>query len=454
MLERLLSEPQTGPAVRVILVGKTGLDARLRLDPGFEVVRVRSAMEAIGELSVPEAEGGRSVVIVGDEAGSLSSNDAVARDFVAGVRTINPNARVLRAVAPGAAAPRSFDGAAASDASPEQLRALLGTVQAAPAHAGFAAAAPLLAAIAAPVASAPASITAQAPASARPAPRVEEPPVVEVPAGAANYEVGDEELARTLARGLEIAPVALNLLRRRLGDPSITLAAGREKAHQAGEATVAWEGTIFGTLRASAVPSAKLAKAADWLGAWMRLGEQQNALRVAAYTDPLTGAFNRRYFDRFLETAIAQAREERRSVTVLVFDLDDFKQYNDRFGHGTGDEILRETVKLLKSVVRPTDWVCRIGGDEFAAIFHEPEGPRESGSRHPQTIHAIAGRFQKQIREHKFPKLADAPGPLTISGGLASYPWDGATPAELLARADELLLQSKAQGKNVITIGR
>lgn len=447
MLERLLSEPQTGPAVRVILVGKTGLDAKLRLDPEFEVVRVRSAMEAIGELSVPDAEGARSVVIVGDEAGSLSSNDAVARDFVAGVRTINPNARVLRAVAAGAAAPRGYDGPASSDATSEQIRAMLGSAPAAPIQPALAA--PLTAA--APLAAAIAAASAPAP---RPAARVQEPPMVEVPSGAANYEVGDEELARTLARGLELAPVALNLLRRRLGDPSITLVGGRERAQNVGEATVAWEGTIFGTLRASAVPSAKLSKAADWLAAWMRLGEQQNALRVAAYTDPLTGAFNRRYFDRFLETAIGQAREERRSVTVLVFDLDNFKQYNDRFGHGTGDEILRETVKLLKSVVRPTDRVCRVGGDEFAVIFHEPEGPRESGSRHPQTIHAIAGRFQKQIREHKFPKLADAPGPLTISGGLASYPWDGATPAELLAKADELLLQSKTQGKNVITIGR
>ena len=134
---------------------------------------------------------------------------------------------------------------------------------------------------------------------------------------------------------------------------------------------------------------------------------------------------------------------------------DDNDPYDDtRYGHGTGDEILRETVKLLKSVVRPTDRVCRIGGDEFAVIFHEPEGPRESGSRHPQTIHALAGRFQKQIREHKFPRLTEAPGPLTISGGLASFPWDGATAAELLARADELALESKKLGKNVIAIGR
>jgi diguanylate cyclase (GGDEF)-like protein len=104
-------------------------------------------------------------------------------------------------------------------------------------------------------------------------------------------------------------------------------------------------------------------------------------------------------------------------------------------------------------VVRPTDRVCRIGGDEFAVIFYEPKGPRESGSRHPQSIHAIADRFQSQIRGHKFPRLQEAPGPLTVSGGLATYPWDGATAADLLAKADQLALESKRQGKNVITIG-
>jgi diguanylate cyclase (GGDEF)-like protein len=256
-----------------------------------------------------------------------------------------------------------------------------------------------------------------------------------------------------------VTTVAVAVLRRRLGDPSLTFdpaggAANESKGGVAGGgATVSWDSSVYGTLRAPGVSAAKLARAAEWLASWMRLADQQSALRNAAFTDPLTGAFNRRYFDKFLASAIEAAREDRRSVTVLVFDVDDFKTYNDRFGHGIGDEILRETVKLLQSVVRPTDRVCRIGGDEFAVIFYEPKGPRESGSRHPQTIHAIADRFQSQIREHKFPRLTDAPGPLTVSGGLATFPWDGGTGAELLAKADQFALESKRLGKNVITIG-
>jgi len=138
----------------------------------------------------------------------------------------------------------------------------------------------------------------------------------------------------------------------------------------------------------------------------------------------------------------------------MVFDIDDFKHYNDRFGHDAGDEVLRETVRLLNSVIRSGDKVCRIGGDEFAVIFADLEGPRELGSNHPESVEQIAARFQDQICQMKFPKLGlDAPGTLSVSGGLATYPWDGTTAADLLHHADQLALQSKCKGKNVITMG-
>jgi diguanylate cyclase (GGDEF)-like protein len=141
-------------------------------------------------------------------------------------------------------------------------------------------------------------------------------------------------------------------------------------------------------------------------------------------------------------------------VTVLVFDIDDFKRFNDAYGHGAGDEILTECVRLLSAAVRPTDKVCRIGGDEFAVIFYEPEGPREPDSRHPTSVFDVAERFQAQLRSAQFRKLRDElPGCLTISGGLATYPWDGRTAEELVERADQLALEGKKQGKNVIAIG-
>jgi diguanylate cyclase (GGDEF)-like protein len=433
-VERLLSEPQHGVPVRVILVGKTGLDAKLRLDASAEVIRVRSPMEAIGELGSPTEAAVHSVVIVGDEAGSVSTNPEVASDFARGVRVIDEDITVLRvgAVNEGGA----FDGLVPSDVSTTVLRELLRKPRGRIAETAAAPSRPM---------------TPPRPKTAEDVRPSNDPLMVEIPSGH-TPEMGDEDVIKALVRGQDILPAALAVLRRRLGDPTLSFDASPEAGGKA-VATVAWDATVYGVLTSKPSHGPKLARAAEWLASWMRLAEQQNALRNAAFTDPLTGAFNRRYFDKFLASAIESAREERRSVTVLAFDIDDFKTYNDRFGHATGDEILREVVKLLQSVVRPTDRVCRIGGDEFAVIFYEPKGPRESGSRHPQSIHAIADRFQSQIRGHKFPRLQEAPGPLTVSGGLATYPWDGATAADLLAKADQLALESKRQGKNVITIG-
>jgi diguanylate cyclase (GGDEF)-like protein len=452
-VERLVSDPTHGVQLRVILVGKTGLDAKLRLDESVEVVRVRTPMEAVGELGMPLAPGAHSVVIVGDDAGSVSNDPEVASDFARGLRVIDARVTVLRATLgpDGHAAQGPFDGLVSHDIPPATLRELL---RALPVDSHGEAIAPPPLRPHTP-ASPPAPLPAQthAPAHAMVPPvlhaREAAPPAPGAPSG----EVGDEDVITTLVHGGDVIAPALAVLRRRYTDPALAFTPGDAQAGPH-EAQVAWDAARYGTLRSTIMPAASLAKAAAWLASWLRLAEQQQALRHAAFTDPLTGAMNRRYFDKFLASAIEAARDDRRSVTILLFDVDDFKTYNDRYGHATGDEILREVVKLLQSVVRPTDRVCRIGGDEFAVIFHEPKGPRESGSRHPQTIHAIADRFQSQIRAHKFPRLSQAPGPLTVSGGLATFPWDGGTAAELVAKADALALESKQHGKNVITIGR
>ena len=138
----------------------------------------------------------------------------------------------------------------------------------------------------------------------------------------------------------------------------------------------------------------------------------------------------------------------------MVFDIDDFKQYNDKYGHAAGDEILIHTAQLMKSVMRPHDVIARIGGDEFAVIFWDAQGPRRPNSQHPTEVRHIAQRFQQAIVTHQFDKLRDeAPGTLTISGGIAGYPWDGSTAPELLDKADQIALQSKRQGKNALIFG-
>ncbi|MFI4861485.1 MAG: diguanylate cyclase [Phycisphaerales bacterium JB063] len=193
---------------------------------------------------------------------------------------------------------------------------------------------------------------------------------------------------------------------------------------------------------------------ADWLARWLALEKHVAQLERQAMTDELTGVWNRRYFQQFLEERLRAAGRERQQVTLLVFDIDNFKQYNDNYGHPAGDDILRETARLIQSLVRDHDVVARIGGDEFAVVFWDKGEPRHLGSQHPDNVLGIARRFQKAISEHKFPKLGtEAVGTLTVSGGLAGFPWDGRTPEELIAQADAMAIQSKRKGKNAVCFG-
>ena len=177
------------------------------------------------------------------------------------------------------------------------------------------------------------------------------------------------------------------------------------------------------------------------------------ALHRLAITDHLTGAYNRRYFYHLTDQLLAKARADRTRVTLLLYDIDDFKRYNDTYGHAAGDEVLRETVGLMQRTTRTRDVVARIGGDEFAVLFWDAEPRRRPDSQHPESAFALANRFAEAVAKHEFPSLGpEAKGVLTISGGLATYPWDGRTCRELLRHADGGLRQAKQAGKNVIRI--
>lgn len=265
---------------------------------------------------------------------------------------------------------------------------------------------------------------------------------------------GDSDLLEALMNAAEgVRELALTLIRQHTGWNDLRLtdpASGDDNA----AAPVTYAGQSFGTLTSGKAAKADLFLWADWLGRWMAIDHAYRRYRDLAYRDELTDAMNRRYFNEFLAACIKDAARQRRPVTLMVLDIDDFKVYNDTFGHAAGDEILCETVRLLTSVIRKGDRVCRIGGDEFAVIFADREGPREAGSHPPENVEQIAQRFQDQICRMKFPKLgADAPATLSVSAGLATYPWDGNTPQSLLDHADQLALQSKRRGKNAITLG-
>ncbi len=194
-----------------------------------------------------------------------------------------------------------------------------------------------------------------------------------------------------------------------------------------------------------------LAALQDCLPALARQAERTESLHRLAITDHLTGAYNRRYFYHLTDQILSQAGGSANRITLLLYDIDDFKRYNDTYGHAAGDEILRDTARLMKQVTRTQDVVARIGGDEFAVLFWDAEQPRVEGSTPPDTAHVLANRFLQAVSRHEFRSLGpEATGALTISGGLARYPRDGKSCRQLLRSADEALQQAKEAGKAAI----
>lgn len=272
----------------------------------------------------------------------------------------------------------------------------------------------------------------------------------------------DANLVRVVLEGGSIERIAIEIIRRQTGlssvqfrliDPEDTNVQPTEQ--QGAQLQVSVEEGVLGFLTSSDQADEQLlAPWSRWLSCWLLLQKEHARLQRMALTDHLTGAGNRHALFKVLDLVIERARQERRAVTVMCFDIDNFKSYNDRFGHDAGDQVLRETVQLLNSVIRRGDHVFRMGGDEFVVVFADPSGPRSARSSPPESIEQIAERFQQQVGRLQLPQIGlDAPGTLSISAGMVTYPWDGATTEELLRRADQLALESKRSGKNVITFG-
>ncbi|MBN1437680.1 MAG: diguanylate cyclase [Sedimentisphaerales bacterium] len=212
------------------------------------------------------------------------------------------------------------------------------------------------------------------------------------------------------------------------------------------------------------------AQAGQLAGTLIHLAERDAGLRRLAITDELTGAYNRRYLEHFVEQIIAQSKQEPTQMTLLLFDIDEFKHYNDTYGHAAGDEILREVYVLMRRCCRAHDVVARLGGDEFVVLFWDSGEQRERFDNgegeelgatdrrhgpgrwsHDEMVTFMSNRFRRIVMTNSFPMLGqEARGALSISGGLAGYPDGGGSLTELLATADEALLDAKRRGKNRI----
>jgi diguanylate cyclase (GGDEF)-like protein len=159
--------------------------------------------------------------------------------------------------------------------------------------------------------------------------------------------------------------------------------------------------------------------------------------RRSAVTDPLTGILNRRGLEELLEVQLAAAQKRRVPLSLLVIDCDDFKEINDRAGHEFGDALLREVADVLARALPEGAEAARLGGDEFVVMFPD------AGADAAESLGA-------QIRTLLAEGLTDAGFPLHISGGISTYPFDGAKPTTLLRAADQALYAAKAAGKGRI----
>jgi len=161
-------------------------------------------------------------------------------------------------------------------------------------------------------------------------------------------------------------------------------------------------------------------------------------LRLMIGTDQLTGLLQRRPFYERIEVVLERADVGRTQLSVAIFDVDQFKRYNDRLGHLEGDRALQKIGEQLRKAVRTTDLVARYGGEEFVIAF-------------PRMDVQLAMRRAEALRAEIAALDLDVDGvPLTISGGVASWPTDGHTFDEVLRRADERLYGAKSSGRNLV----
>lgn len=169
----------------------------------------------------------------------------------------------------------------------------------------------------------------------------------------------------------------------------------------------------------------------------------RETLRHQAVRDQLTGLYNRRHLIETLEREPVRARAHRQQVSVMMLDIDHFKQFNDTFGHAAGDAVLARLGVVLKGWKRGEDIVARYRGEELAIVFPDT-GAAEALAR----IEALRQTIKTLMIEHHGQLLP----PVTISGGIASFPAHALERDTLIDIADAALYQAKHDGRNRVVI--
>jgi len=171
--------------------------------------------------------------------------------------------------------------------------------------------------------------------------------------------------------------------------------------------------------------------------------EDRQIMERLATTDGLTDLWNYRYFQDRLREELNRAVRLEEPLSVIMFDLDRFKAFNDTYGHVRGDEVLKAVARIMHSALRPYDVACRYGGEEFTVIVpgSDAEGARE-----------IAERVRSRIASEDFSQGGGRTISIAASFGISSYPADAVSPSALVSAADIALYASKGAGGNVVSV--
>ncbi|MBI4709808.1 MAG: sensor domain-containing diguanylate cyclase, partial [Nitrospirae bacterium] len=211
-------------------------------------------------------------------------------------------------------------------------------------------------------------------------------------------------------------------------------------------APIAFRGSLIGVIGIGKIKRRMenekrlLSMIADLFAVAYRNLESLDSVKEEAITDALTGLFNRRHFFEEAHSELRKAVGYNSTLSVFIFDIDNFKHYNDTNGHPQGDILLKELALLVKNNSRSTNIVARYGGEEFIVLLKDND---KNGAL------TYAENIRKMLENHPFQHREKQPlGFVSISGGVATYPADGDTIEKLIKNADSALYTAKESGRN------
>jgi len=165
-----------------------------------------------------------------------------------------------------------------------------------------------------------------------------------------------------------------------------------------------------------------------------------NKTKMMAITDFLTGLHNHRYFQQILTQELGRARRYEKQLSMIILDIDNFKSFNDRFGHAVGDKILIVIGEIINHSLRKVDFAFRYGGEEFVILLPET---------HLKNAILTAERIREKIADEAADLVSESCGSkITVSAGVACYPEDGSNREDLFSLMDSYLYKAKSMGKN------